>query len=99
MVVERLLSAGVASGCGGGDRDLAMLQYTTIGNPRPTLGVIVHHTDADREYAYDAHPKGTGRLVEALAEAPARGWTVVDMKRDWARVFAVEPTPPPATAD
>jgi hypothetical protein len=84
---------------GNSDGDLAMLQYTTIGNPRPTLGVIVHHTDADREYAYDAHPKGTGRLVEALAEAPARGWTVVDMKRDWARVFAVEPTPPPATAD
>jgi phosphoserine phosphatase len=84
---------------GNSDGDLAMLQYTTIGNPRPTLGVIVHHTDADREYAYDAHPKGTGRLVEALAEAPARGWTVVDMKRDWARVFAVEPTPPPATAE
>ena len=84
---------------GNSDGDLAMLQYTTIGNPRPTLGVIVHHTDADREYAYDAHPKGTGRLVEALAEAPARGWTVVDMKQDWARVFADEPTPPPATAE
>ncbi len=84
---------------GNSDGDLAMLQYTTIGNPRPTLGVIVHHTDADREYAYDAHPKGTGRLVEALAEAPTRGWTVVDMKQDWARVFADEPTPPPATAE
>ena len=76
---------------GNSDGDLAMLQYTTVGNPRPTLGVLIHHTDADREYAYDAHPKGTGRLVEALAEAPARGWTVVDMKRDWARVFAAEP--------
>jgi phosphoserine phosphatase len=76
---------------GNSDGDLAMLQYTTIGNPRPTLGVIVHHTDADREYAYDANPKGTGRLVEALEEAPRRGWTVVDMKRDWARVFAVDP--------
>ena len=52
------------------------------------LGVIIHHTDGDREYVYDADPRGTGRLVEALAEAPRRGWTVVDMKRDWARVFA-----------
>jgi phosphoserine phosphatase len=81
---------------GNSDGDLAMLQYTTIGNPRPTLGMILHHTDADREYAYDAHPEGTGRLVEALTEAPARGWTVVDMKRDWARVFAPEPKAPPA---
>ncbi len=76
---------------GNSDGDLAMLQYTTVGNPRPTLGVIIHHTDADREYAYDAHPKGTGRLVEALAEAPRRGWQVVDIKRDWAQVFAAEP--------
>ena len=73
---------------GNSDGDLAMLHYTTVGNPRPTLGVIVHHTDGDREYAYDSDPKGTGRLVEALAEAPRRGWQVVDMKRDWARVFA-----------
>jgi phosphoserine phosphatase len=73
---------------GNSDGDLAMLHYTTVGNPRPTLGVIVHHTDGDREYAYDSDPTGTGRLVEALAEAPRRGWKVVDMKRDWARVFA-----------
>lgn len=79
---------------GNSDGDLAMLQYTTIGNPRPALGVIVHHTDADREYAYDAHPAGTGRLVEAVVEAPRRGWTVVDMKRDWKIVFAPdEPAP------
>jgi phosphoglycolate phosphatase-like HAD superfamily hydrolase len=75
---------------GNSDGDLAMLQYTTVGNPRPSLGVIVHHTDAEREYAYDAHPRGTGRLVEALEEAPQRGWTVVDMRRDWARVFPAE---------
>jgi hypothetical protein len=83
---------------GNSDGDLAMLQYTTIGNPRPSLGVIIHHTDADREYAYDAKPRGSGRLVEALAEAPQRGWTVVDMRQDWARVFddvaRSEPTVP-----
>jgi len=72
---------------GNSDGDLAMLHYTTVGHARPTLGVIIHHTDGDREYAYDANPRGTGRLVEALAEAPRRGWTVVDMRRDWARVF------------
>lgn len=73
---------------GNSDGDLTMLQYTTIGNPRPSLGVIVHHTDADREYAYDVNPPSTGRLVEALAEAPRRGWAVMDMRRDWRAVFA-----------
>jgi len=64
-----------------------MLRYTTVGNPRPSLGLILHHTDAEREYAYDAEPAGTGRLVEAIAEAPRRGWRVIDMRRDWSRVF------------
>jgi phosphoglycolate phosphatase-like HAD superfamily hydrolase len=73
---------------GNSDGDLAMLQYTTINNPRPSFGLIVHHTDAEREYAYDAHTKSTGRLVDALRQAPERGWHVVDMARDWARVFA-----------
>jgi hypothetical protein len=65
-----------------------MLQYTTIANPRPSLGLLVHHTDAEREYAYDAHSTSTGRLVAALAQAPERGWLVADMARDWSRVFA-----------
>ena len=75
---------------GNSDGDKAMLEYTTIANPHPSFGLIVHHTDAEREYAYDAHPKSSGKLVEALADAPQRGWTVVDMKTDWKRVF---PTP------
>jgi hypothetical protein len=74
--------------CGNSDGDLAMLQYTTMANPRPSFGLLLHHTDADREYAYDAHSNSTGRLVEALVEAPERGWLVVDMARDWGRVFA-----------
>jgi hypothetical protein len=72
---------------GNSDGDKAMLEYTTIGNPRPSFGLIVHHTDAKREYAYDAKPKSTGKLVAALAEAPKRGWVVVDMMKDWARIF------------
>jgi hypothetical protein len=67
-----------------------MLEYTTIENSRPSLGIIIHHTDADREYAYDAHPKSSGKLVEALQEAPQRGWLVVDMKNDWKHVFPSE---------
>ena len=73
--------------CGNSDGDQAMLQYTTINNPLPSFGLIVHHTDAEREYAYDAITKSTGKLVEALKEAPSRGWIVVDMKQDWNAVF------------
>jgi hypothetical protein len=72
---------------GNSDGDQAMLQYTTIKNPRLSFGLIVHHTDVDREYAYDAQPKSSGKLVEALKEAPTRGWTVVNMKNDWKTVF------------
>jgi phosphoglycolate phosphatase-like HAD superfamily hydrolase len=72
---------------GNSDGDQAMLQYTTIKNPRPSFGLIVHHTDGEREYAYDAMPKSSVKFVEALAEAPKRGWTVVDMKNDWKRVI------------
>jgi phosphoserine phosphatase len=76
--------------CGNSDGDRAMLQYTTIANPHPSFGLIVHHTDAEREYAYDAVTKSTGKLVAALKEAPERGWLVVDMKHDWTTVFAPE---------
>jgi phosphoglycolate phosphatase-like HAD superfamily hydrolase len=74
---------------GNSDGDHEMLQWTTIGRPQ-SFGLIVHHTDAEREYAYDEHPKSSGRLVEALRVAPKRGWVVVDMKRDWKRIFATE---------
>jgi len=72
---------------GNSDGDQAMLEYTTINNPLPSFGLIVHHTDAEREYAYDANPKSSGKLVTALAAAPRYGWTVVDMKADWKTVF------------
>lgn len=72
---------------GNSDGDQAMLEYTTVDNPAPSLGVIVHHTDADREYAYDAQPKSSGKLITALAEAPRRGWTVIDMQHDWNQIL------------
>lgn len=73
---------------GNSDGDKQMLEYGTIANPLPSFGLIVHHTDAEREYQYDASPKSSGKLVEALAEAPERGWIVVSMKDDWKTVFA-----------
>lgn len=73
---------------GNSDGDQAMLEYVTMGNPRPSFGLIVRHTDAAREYRYDLNPGSSGSLDTALKAAPARGWTVVDMKRDWRRVFA-----------
>lgn len=72
---------------GNSDGDQAMLEYTTVGNSRPSFGLIVHHTDADREYTYDMSPPASGRLTTALEAAAQRGWTVVDMQRDWAVVF------------
>jgi hypothetical protein len=62
-----------------------MLQWTAAGDGLRFLG-IVHHTDAKREWAYDRQSH-IGRLDKALDEATARGWTVVDMKRDWRAVF------------
>ncbi|MCA8879515.1 MAG: haloacid dehalogenase-like hydrolase [Rhodobacteraceae bacterium] len=71
---------------GNSDGDLEMLQYTTMGVDEPRLGVIIHHTDAVREYAYDRDTT-FGKLDKALDAAPERGWVVVDMKNDWAKVF------------
>ena len=73
---------------GNSDGDQQMLEYTTVNNPRSSLGVIIHHTDAEREYAYDKDVKSSGKLVTALEEAPKRGWIVVDMKNDWVEIFA-----------
>ena len=52
--------------------------------------MIVHHTDAEREWAYDRESP-VGHLAKALDQAPDRGWLVVDMAADWARVFPFEP--------
>jgi phosphoserine phosphatase len=70
---------------GNSDGDFEMLEWTTTA-PGPRLGVIVHHTDAEREWAYDRE-SSIGRLVRGLDEAAARRWVVVDMKQEWARIF------------
>ncbi|WP_245518285.1 HAD family hydrolase [Rhizobium leguminosarum] len=71
---------------GNSDGDLEMLQWTTMAGAPARLGVLIHHTDADREYAYD-RDTDFGRLDKALDAAAITGWTVVDMKADWKQVF------------
>ena len=73
---------------GNSDGDLQMLQWTTGGDGR-RLGVIVRHTDAEREWAYDRESH-VGRLDHALDEAAQRRWVVVDMKEDWGRIYGFE---------
>jgi len=73
---------------GNSDGDLQMLQWTAGGGGTRFMG-LVHHTDSEREWAYD-RKSHIGRLDQALAEAKAGGWTIVDMKRDWKSIFPFE---------
>jgi phosphoglycolate phosphatase-like HAD superfamily hydrolase len=73
---------------GNSDGDLQMLQWTAAGDRARFMG-IVHHTDAEREYAYD-RKSSVGRLDKALDEGRARGWAITDMKRDWRVIFPME---------
>ena len=70
---------------GNSDSDMQMIEYTLTGDGR-RLGLFVHHTDADREYAYD-RKSHVGTLDKALDQANAKGWIVVDMKKDWNQIF------------
>jgi phosphoglycolate phosphatase-like HAD superfamily hydrolase len=70
---------------GNSDGDQQMLEWTAAGSGARFMG-LVHHTDAEREWAYD-RDSHIGKLDKALDEAIAKGWTVVDMKRDWNAVF------------
>jgi phosphoglycolate phosphatase-like HAD superfamily hydrolase len=70
---------------GNSDGDLQMLEWTAAGAGARFMG-LVHHTDSDREWAYDRQ-SSIGKLDKALDEATAKGWTIVDMKNDWLAVF------------
>ena len=76
---------------GNSDGDLQMLQWTMAG-PGARFALLVHHTDAEREWAYDRESH-VGKLDKALDEAGTKGWTVVDMKRDWRVVFPHDASP------
>jgi phosphoserine phosphatase len=84
--IQKFIGRRPIAAFGNSDGDLQMLQWTAAGGGA-RLMALVHHTDAEREWAYDRQSP-IGRLDRALEEARARGWLIVDMKRDWARVFA-----------
>jgi phosphoserine phosphatase len=70
---------------GNSDGDYQMLEWTTAG-PGRRLGLILHHDDAEREYAYD-RDSHFGKLSKGLDDAASKGWVLVSMKTDWAQVF------------
>jgi phosphoserine phosphatase len=86
--IQKFIGRRPIAAFGNSDGDLQMLQWIAAGNGKRFM-LLVHHTDAEREWAYDRHSK-IGRLDKALDDANLRGWTVVDMKNDWKRIFAFE---------
>jgi phosphoserine phosphatase len=76
---------------GNSDGDLQMLQWTAAGHGA-RLMLLLHHTDARREWAYDRQ-SAIGRLDKAIDEAKRKGWTVVDMKKDWEFIFPFQMEP------
>jgi phosphoglycolate phosphatase-like HAD superfamily hydrolase len=86
VAINRFIGRRPILAFGNSDGDLPMLQWTAAGGGPRFMG-IVHHTDSDREWAYDRRSH-IGRLDKALDEANAKRWSVVDMKRDWRTVFS-----------
>jgi hypothetical protein len=85
VAIHRFIGRRPIAAFGNSDGDLQMLQWTAHGQGR-RLMLLVHHTDEAREWAYDRESH-VGRLDKALDEANAKGWTLVDMKRDWRVVY------------
>jgi len=83
--IQKFIGRRPIAAFGNSDGDLQMLQWTAAGEGSRFM-LLVHHTDAEREWAYDRQSP-IGRLDQALNEAQRRGWTVVDMKKDWKKIF------------
>ena len=86
--IERFIGRRPILAFGNSDGDQQMLQWTAAGDGARFMG-LVRHTDAQREWAYDRQ-SSIGRLDKALDEATAKNWTVVDMKRDWKKIYPFE---------
>lgn len=84
--IQRFIGRRPIFAAGNSDGDYEMLEWTSTG-PGRRLGLIVHHTDAVREWAYD-RDSAEGRLARGLDDAGRFGWQVVDMARDWKLVYA-----------
>ena len=83
--IERHIGKRPVMAFGNSDGDYQMLEYVTAGDG-PSLGMIVHHTDAKREFAYD-RDSHIGKLDKAMTDAPAKGWLLIDMAQDWSRIY------------
>lgn len=83
--IERIIGKRPIIAGGNSDGDFAMLDWSTAGEG-PRLGILVHHTDSEREWAYDREGH-VGVLNRGLDEAEERGWVLVDMANDWARIY------------
>ena len=86
--IQKFIGRRPIAAFGNSDGDLQMLQWTTAG-AGPRFALIVHHTDAAREWAYD-RSSSIGHLDKALDAAAQGGWTVVDMKTDWKVIYPFE---------
>jgi len=89
--IQRHIGRRPIAAFGNSDGDLQMLQWTAAGSG-PRFCLYVHHTDGEREYAYD-RKSHIGKLDKGLDEAAAKGWTVVDMKSDWKTIFPERSAP------
>lgn len=87
LLIDRIIGIRPAIAVGNSDGDYEMLEWTSAGGKG--IGILIHHTDAEREYAYDSL-SNSGTLEKALHDASRQGWLVVDMKRDWLTVFPAE---------
>lgn len=83
--IQKFIGRRPIAAFGNSDGDLQMLQWTAAGDGQRFM-LLVHHTDAEREWSYDLNSH-VGKLDKALDEAQKQGWTVVDTKKDWKRIF------------
>ena len=85
VAINKFIGRRPIAAFGNSDGDLQMLQWTAAGEG-PRMMVLIHHTDAEREWAYD-RDSAIGKLDKALDEAEANNWTVVNMKDDWTTIY------------
>ncbi len=88
IAIQRFIGRRPIAAFGNSDNDIPMLQWTLAGERR-SLGMIVHHTDAEREFAYDRESV-VGILSRGIDDAETGGWHLIDMREDWKRVFSFE---------
>ncbi|MFM0740396.1 HAD family hydrolase [Paraburkholderia xenovorans] len=96
LAIDRVIGRRPVIAFGNADGDVPMLEWTSTGDG-PRFAALLHHTDAEREYAYDRTAK-SGKLDKGLDEAGTKGWLVVDMKNDWKTVFKADSAAAAASA-